>query len=83
MCLKLDSTFFVEMVWLLVLIGIVVSSWYTIVTGFPYNGGPNTIFGFNINLVYLFMFALMLWGLYNMKYPREHRKGGKKKPRRR
>ena len=82
MCLKLDNIFFVELVWILALIGIVVSSWYTLTAGFPYVDKQCSLFGLNPNMIYLFMFAVILWELYNMKYPKEHRKEEKKKSRR-
>ena len=79
--LGLNNTFFVEMVWILCLIGIVMASWYTLVTGFPYLSNQGSFFGLNLNLIYLFIFALLIYGLYNIKYPKERKE--KKKPRKR
>ena len=81
MCLKLDNIFFVELVWILTMIGIIVSSWYTLVGGIAYPSNPAILFGLNVNMVFLFLFAILLWGLFNIRYPKEIPK--KKKPKRR
>jgi hypothetical protein len=74
MCLKLDNTFFVELVWILCLIGIITSSWYAIGSGFLYPSDSANIFGLNINIVFLFIFAILIWALYNIRYPKERSK---------
>jgi hypothetical protein len=87
MCLKLDNIFFVELVWMLSLVGIITASWYSIGSGLMYPSDSANLFGLNINLVYLFIFAILIWALYNIKYPKEHHKKEvaketRKKPRR-
>jgi hypothetical protein len=83
--LGLNNTFFVELVWILTLIGIITASWYSIGSGLLYPSDSNQLFGVNINIVFLFIFAILIWALYNIKYPKEHPKkevAKRKKPRR-
>ncbi|MCX6773955.1 MAG: hypothetical protein NTY68_03075 [Candidatus Micrarchaeota archaeon] len=86
MCLKLDNIFFVELVWMLSLVGVITASWYSIGSGLLHPSNSANLFGLNINIVFLFIFAILIWALYNIKYPIEHhrkedKKQARKKPR--
>jgi hypothetical protein len=84
---KMDARFFFIAVSGLCLLGAVISAGLSLVSGLVLPQGQMSFFGLNINIIYLFLFAGIMWAVQHLrnKIDRaeagQHRKAAAKKPR--
>jgi hypothetical protein len=81
---KMDARFFFIAVSGLCLLGAVISAGLSVASGLVLPQGQMSFFGLNINIVYLFLFAGIMWAVQHLRNrvdraePAQHRKAAKK-----